>query len=82
MTDTISQCLVMAYVTDTPSQQLESYIILTLADVGRRPDSYLFHTSADVLRHTNTSTSHGAPERLTLHAEKQLESSLADTFAA
>ena len=72
----------MAYVTDTPSRRLESYIILTLADVGRRPDSYLFHTSADVLRHTNTCTSHGALERPTLHAGKQLESGLADTFAA
>ena len=29
-----SQCLVMAYVTDTPSRRLDSYIILTLADVG------------------------------------------------
>ena len=26
----------MAYVIDTPSQRLESYIILTPADVGRR----------------------------------------------
>ena len=37
----------MAYVTDTPSRRLDSYIILTLADVSRRPDSLLFHTSAD-----------------------------------
>ena len=29
-----SQSLVMAYITDTPSQRLDSYIILTLADVG------------------------------------------------
>ena len=43
----VSQCLVMAYVTDTPSQRLDSYIILTLADVGQHPDSLLFHTSAD-----------------------------------
>ena len=39
----------MAYVTDTPSQQLDSYIILTLADVGQRPDSFLFHMLANVL---------------------------------
>ena len=37
----------MAYVTDTPSRRLDSYIILTLADVGRHPDSLLFHMSAD-----------------------------------
>ena len=37
----------MAYVTDTPSRRLDSYIILTLADVGRRIDSFLFHTSAE-----------------------------------
>ena len=42
-----SQYLVMAYVTDTPSRRLDSYIILTLADVGRRIDSFLFHTSAE-----------------------------------
>ena len=42
-----SQCLVMAYVIDTPSRRLESYIIHTPADVGRRLDSFLFHTSAD-----------------------------------
>ena len=29
-----SQCLVMAYVTDTPSQHVDSYIIHTPADVG------------------------------------------------
>ena len=37
----------MAYVIDTLSRRLDSYIILTLADVGRRSDSFLFHTSAD-----------------------------------
>ena len=37
----------MAYVTDTPSRRLDSYIILTLADVGWRIDSFLFHTSAE-----------------------------------
>ena len=42
-----SQCLVMAYVIDTPSRRLESYIIHTPADVGRRLDSFLFHTLAD-----------------------------------
>ena len=34
-TSNISQCLVMAYVTDTPSRWLESYIILTPADIGQ-----------------------------------------------
>ena len=72
----------MAYVTDTPSQQLDSYIILTLADVGRCPDSFLFHMLANVLRHTNACTSHRVSERPTLHAGKQLKSSLADTLAA
>ena len=43
----------MAYVIDTPSQRLDSYIILTLADVGRRSDSVLFHTSADMLQQQN-----------------------------
>ena len=38
----------MAYVIDTPSRRLESYIILTPADVGRRLDSFLFDTSADI----------------------------------
>ena len=33
-------CLVMAYVIDTPSRRLESYIILTPADIGRRLDSF------------------------------------------
>ena len=42
-----SQCLVMAYVIDTPSRCLDSYIILTPADVGRHLDSYIIHTSAD-----------------------------------
>ena len=37
----------MAYVIDTPSRRLDSYIILTLAEVGRRSDSFLFHTSAE-----------------------------------
>ena len=37
----------MAYVIDTPSRRLDSYIILTLADVGRRSDSFLFHMLAD-----------------------------------
>ena len=37
----------MAYVIDTPSQHLDSYIILTPANVGRRLDSFLFHTLAD-----------------------------------
>ena len=32
-------CLVMAYVIDTPSRRLESYIILTPADIGQRLDS-------------------------------------------
>ena len=32
---------------DTPSWHLESYIILTPANVGRRLDSFLFDTSAD-----------------------------------
>ena len=53
--DEDSQCLVMAYVTDTPSRRLDSYIILTLADVGRRIDSFLFHTLAE-----------GRPSRRTL----------------
>ena len=39
----------MAYVIDTPSRRLESYIILTPADVGRRLDSFLFDTLADGL---------------------------------
>ena len=37
----------MAYVIDTPSRRLDSYIILTPANVGRRLDSFLFHTLAD-----------------------------------
>ena len=37
----------MAYVIDTLSRRLDSYIILTPADVGRRLDSFLFHTLAD-----------------------------------
>ena len=37
----------MAYVIDAPSQRLESYIIHTPADVGRRLDSFLFNTLAD-----------------------------------
>ena len=37
----------MAYVIDTPSRCLDSYIILTLADIGRRSDSFLFHMSAN-----------------------------------
>ena len=37
----------MAYVIDTPSQCLDSYIILTPANVSLRLDSFLFHTSAD-----------------------------------
>ena len=37
----------MAYVIDTPSQCLDSYIILTPANVGLHLDSFLFHTSAD-----------------------------------
>ena len=41
-----SQCIVMAYVTDTPSQQLDSYIILTLANISWCIDSFLFHTLA------------------------------------
>ena len=50
----ISQCLLMAYVIDTPNRRLESYIILTPADVGRHLDSFLFHMSADgqTSRHT------------------------------
>ena len=43
----------MAYVIDTPSRRLDSYIILTLADVGRCSDSFLFHTLADVLQQQN-----------------------------
>ena len=42
-----SQCVVMAYVIDTPSQCLESYIILTPADVGWCLDSVLFDMLAD-----------------------------------
>ena len=42
-----SPCLVMAYVIHTPSQQLESYIIHTPADIGQHLDSYIFHTSAN-----------------------------------
>ena len=37
----------MAYVIDTPSRRLESYIIHTPADVGQCLDSFLFHTLAD-----------------------------------
>ena len=37
----------MAYVIDTPSQRLESYIFLTPANVGRDLDSFLFDMSAD-----------------------------------
>ena len=37
----------MAYVIDTPSRRLESYIILTPANVGQCLDSFLFDTSAD-----------------------------------
>ena len=37
----------MAYVIDTLSRRLESYIIHTPADVGQRLDSFLFHTLAD-----------------------------------
>ena len=53
----VSQCLVMAYVTDTPSQQLDSYIILTLANVSQCSDSLSFHTSADMLKGTNACAS-------------------------
>ena len=42
-----SQCLVMAYVIDTPSWCLASYIILTQASIGRHLDSFLFDTLAD-----------------------------------
>ena len=42
-----SQCVVMAYVIDTPSQCLESYIILTPANVGWCLDSFLFDMLAD-----------------------------------
>ena len=37
----------MAYVIDTPSRRLDSYIILTPANVDQRLDSYIIHTSAD-----------------------------------
>ena len=37
----------MAYVIDTPSRWLDSYIILTLADVSQRIDSFLFHMLAE-----------------------------------
>ena len=37
----------MAYVIDTPSQRLESYIILTPADISQRLDFFLFDMSAD-----------------------------------
>ena len=37
----------MAYVIDTPSRRLDSYVIDTPADVGRRLDSYIIDTSAD-----------------------------------
>ena len=37
----------MAYVIDTPSWHLESYIILTPADVNRHLDSFLFDMLAD-----------------------------------
>ena len=43
----IIQCLVIAYVIDTPSRCLDSYIILTPADIGRHLDSYIIHISAD-----------------------------------
>ena len=43
----LSQCLLMAYVIDTPSRRLESYKILTPANVGRRLDSFLFDMLAD-----------------------------------
>ena len=46
----------MAYVIDTPSRRLDSYIILTLADIGRRSDSFLFHTLADVLQQRTACT--------------------------
>ena len=37
----------MAYMIDTPSRHLESYIFHTPAKVGRRLDSFLFDTLAD-----------------------------------
>ena len=37
----------MAYVIDTPSQRLDSYIILTPADVGQCLYSYIIHMLAD-----------------------------------
>ena len=37
----------MAYVIDTPSRRLESYIILTPANVSRRLDSFLFDMLAN-----------------------------------
>ena len=46
----------MAYVIDTPSRRPDSHIILTLADVGRRSDSALFHTSANMLQQRNACT--------------------------
>ena len=42
-----SQCLVMAYVTDTPSWWVDSYIILTLANISWCIDSFLSDMSAD-----------------------------------
>ena len=42
-----SQCLVMIYLIDTPSRCLESYIILTPANIGWCLDSFLFDMSAD-----------------------------------
>jgi hypothetical protein len=38
----------MAYVIDTPSRRLESYLVDTPADVGRCRDSNVIHTPADV----------------------------------
>jgi hypothetical protein len=38
----------MAYVIDTPSRRLESYLVDTPADIGQRGDSNVIHTPADV----------------------------------
>ena len=37
----------MAYAIDTPSRRLESYIMLTPANIGRCLDSFLFDMLAD-----------------------------------
>jgi hypothetical protein len=38
----------MDYVIDTPSRRLESYLVDTPADVGRRGDFDVIHTPADI----------------------------------